>query len=92
MSVRAYRINKIDCNPVDSFNLWRHSAIVKWLENRNYLSSLNEDGCGIIEIPVEALEQMLKEVKMDTETKKCIKKDIEYARERNDYSVMYYCF
>lgn len=58
MSIRAYRINKIDFQKSETFNLWHDKALVEFLNSRiNLYASLDENGCGIVEIPIEILEK-----------------------------------
>ncbi len=90
MSVRAYRVNKIDHEECDSFNLWHDDKLMEFLDNEyGFYERLNGDGGGIAELPIEALREALEKVEMDKELKEAIQKDIE-ACEADGY-VTYYC-
>ena len=90
MSVRAYRITKIEYETPDSFNLWHDDELMEFLEKNDYLSALNLDSCGILEIPIEALQEAVDTVSMPEETKANLRKDIELCSEKG--CVTYYCF
>jgi len=94
MSVRAYRINEIRHEGIDSFNLWRHTDFLLELEKYGSLSQLDDDLSGILTIPVESLEEILQENPniVDPDTKEQLLKDIEWAKARDDYDISYYCF
>ena len=92
MSVRAYRINKIEQEKKDTFNLWRNQALAEYL---CIFDDLNE-GTGISEVSVgllqEALEEDRKDLPLEDFEIKAIKKDIAWAiKQQNDY-IQYYCF
>lgn len=89
MSVRAYRIEKIEYAHPDSFNLWHDTEFMEFLEKNDYLSQLNFDGCGILELPVEALQEAIDTVNIPEETKVKLRQDIEASP---DSYVLYYCF
>ncbi|HOJ15933.1 MAG TPA: hypothetical protein PLJ17_02205 [Syntrophorhabdaceae bacterium] len=91
MSVRAYRINKIDYEKSDTFNLWHHVGLVEILEDHGLLLQLNEDLNGILSIPVDLLEKIAKEHPDITDQTNLLK-DIEWAKALGEYDVTYYCF
>lgn len=103
MSVRAYKINKIDYEDTESFNLWHDEALVTELSNDGYLDSLNE-GSGIVEIPVKILSDILNEVipsgvdmgkpfiDLDGYTREKLTADVAWAREHDEDYLQYYCF
>ena len=62
MSVRAYRVIKIDCDAAATFNLWQDEKIRDWLVSCGYTDSLNMDGCGIMDIHRSAIEEALNEI------------------------------
>ena len=90
MSVRAYRVNKIEHEESDTFNLWHDDKLVDFLDREYGFFEHLSDGTGLVEVPIEALKEALEKVEMDDELKEAIKQDIE-AR-RDDGYVTYYCF
>lgn len=90
MSVRAYRVNKIDHECGDTFNLWHDDKLVEFLDREcGFYESLS-DGTGLVEVPIEALEQALERVEMDEELKGAIRRDIEACRDQS--YITYYCY
>lgn len=99
MSVRAYRVNKIEMEDTPTFNVWHHPEIVDFL---NVASQFSEDGCGYIEVSVERLQELVDaiasgEIKPNegetyNDVLAAIRKDIAWAKEENDDYVMYSCF
>ena len=56
MSVRAYRVNKIDYEQEDSFNLWHDDELVEFLDREyDFYEWMSNDGCGLVELPIEWL-------------------------------------
>jgi len=93
MSVRAHRINNIDYESYDTFNLWHDEKIIEWLEdNTSFYDNLNIDVCGIAELSIEDIEQMLKDLELDKDQVEQFKKDIEFAKKKGDTYVQYYIF
>jgi len=90
MSVRAYRVKRIEHEQSDSFNLWHDEGLVKFLEEKGCLSQLNDDLGGLIEIPIDVLKEALQKVNMSEETRISISKDIEICQDAG--YVTYYCF
>ena len=86
MSVRAYRINKIEYEKGNTFNLWHDQALMNEIE---YIigEQMGESGSGVFELQVELLENILKEVKdLDTDTRQALEKDVKWAKGKNrDY-------
>jgi len=63
MSVRAYRIKRIDYCQSESFNLWHHSKLTEFLQDEySIFDNLNE-GSGIFEIPTSILKKAVKQAK-----------------------------
>ncbi|TET41596.1 MAG: hypothetical protein E3J60_04135 [Dehalococcoidia bacterium] len=90
MSVRAYRVTKIEHEESDSFNLWHDDKLVDFLDREyDFFAGLTNEGTGLVEVPVEALQEALEKVDMDKELKEAIQKDIEACRD--DGYVTYYC-
>jgi hypothetical protein len=94
MSVRAYRINKIEREGSPTFNLWNSESILDFLRDEgSILSTLNEDSCGQLEVSVELWERVLKEVKdLDEYEIEAIKNDIAWAKENEEEYILYDCF
>lgn len=90
MSVRAYRVNKIDYEEYNSFNLWHDNELVDFLDREYGLYEGMSDGTGLVELPVEALEEAIKKLTLDDELVKALKRDIETCRESG--YVTYYCY
>ncbi len=93
MSVRAYRVINIETAHPNSFNLWHDSKLVDFFDQEyGFFEKLGDEGQGLTELPVEALERAIAEVEMDDEAKEALQKDIEFAREQDEDYVQYYCF
>ena len=91
MSVRAYRVKKIEHEESDSFNLWHDDKLVDFLDSEcNFFAGLTNEGTGLVEVPVEALRKAVEEVAIDEELKEAIQRDIEACRD--DGYVTYYCY
>jgi len=102
MSVRAYRINKIDFERSETFNLWHDEFVRDFFEGEGFFESLVDSG-GIGEISVGALQELSKlleeKAKKDKKNKEywqslkwSIDKDIEWAKQKSNEYVSYYCF
>ena len=90
MSVRAYRVIEIKHEPADSFNLWHDEELVEFFDTHyGFYDTLNE-GSGITELPVEALEEAIKELKLDDDVVQALKRDIEAGKDTG--YVSYYCY
>lgn len=93
MSVRAYRIDKIEIERGETFNLWHDGELMDFLDSEGCLASLNDDSCGILEVSVEQLKRALEEVdNLDEETKKAIKEDIDWIKRKKGEYILYDCF
>jgi len=93
MSIRAYRVIKIEHAESDSFNLWHDEELRDFFDrNYDFYGSLNDDCCGISELPVEALREALKKVNMSDDTREALQRDIEAAERAGDEFVSYDCF
>jgi hemerythrin len=101
MSVRAYRVNKIDFEKSETFNLWHDEFVRDFFEGEGFFESFSDSG-GIGDISVEALKELsgLLAEKIEKEKdkeywqslKESIDKDITWAEERGEACVVYYCF
>jgi len=92
MSVRAYRVNEIKMEKGSTFNLWHDSALFDFLTAEGYIDSLDSDCCGMIEINIDILKKAVKTVKLEKETKKQLKRDIKWTKERKKKYITYNCF
>ena len=90
MSVRAYRVTKIEYDHPNSFNLWHDEELMEFLDKNDCLSSLNSNSSGILEIPTEVLQEAIDKVNMPEETKANLCKDIASCSQQG--YVTYYCF
>ena len=90
MSVRAYRVTKIEYEHPDSFNLWHDDELMGFLDKNDCLGSLNSNSWGILEIPTEVLQEAIDTVHMPEETKNSLRKDIAACLQQG--YVTYYCF
>ncbi len=91
MSVRAYRVKKIDYVTPNSFNLWHDDKLVDFLDSEcDFFAGLTNEGTGLVEVPVEALQKAVEKLELDDELRKALMKDIEACRD--DGYVTYYCF
>lgn len=93
MSVRAYRVLKIE-TAGESFNLWHDIEVTRWLEKNTGFFESMVDGTGVMDVSIEDLEEMLKEIgdKIPEHVKKNIRDDIEFAKKQGDDYVTYYCY
>jgi len=90
MSVRAYRVIKVEHEPTDTFNLWHDDKLVDFFDREyGFYETLNE-GNGLTELPVEALQRAIKELELDPDVKQALQRDIEACQA--DSYVTYYCF
>jgi len=60
MSVRAYRVNKLEWENRATFNLWHDKEIIEWLENNtSFYDGLNSDcSSGITELSISDIERV----------------------------------
>lgn len=96
MSVRAYRVIKIERAENPSFNLWHDDRIIDFLdehEERQVSYDLGESG-GQIEVSVSTIKKLLKqkEIQLDEYHIKAFKDDIAFAKSQNDDYILYDCF
>lgn len=88
MSIRAYRVEKIELAKEDSFDLWHDVVLVDFFDREYGLyDSLNE-ATGLVSLPVEALKRALSELTLGVGLQKILTDDIK--KEHNGY-VQYYC-
>jgi len=90
MSVRAYRVAKIEHEESDTFNLWHDDKLTEFLDNEYGFYEQITEGGGLVDVSVEALQEALEKVEMDDELREAIQKDIEACRDKG--YVTYYCY
>lgn len=92
MSVRAYRINKIEQETNPSFNLWHDTELMDLFEGADgFYNGLNQDGNGTVEIPVSLLETALADLNLNEHTKKALLADVAWAKNKGQEFIMYSC-
>jgi len=94
MSVRAYRVIKIEYAQPNSFNLWHDDKLVDFLDREyGFFEGVNEGG-GLTEVPVEGLKEALAkpEFELDEYIVEALKRDIEAAEQEGEQYVQYYCY
>lgn len=93
MSVRARRINRIEYESDNTFNLSFDEELMDFLERKGFYESLNQDNVGITEVTVETLQEALDEVVgLDKDLRKSIETDIAWAKKKGEDYIQYYCF
>ena len=93
MSIIAHRVEKLEYGGED-FNLFNDEELIAFLdEEEDFYSNLNADGVGFIELPVETIKRVLKEVEtLDPSTKKALKEDLAWAEKKEKEYILYDCF
>jgi len=93
----AYAVTKIEWDSKGGFS-WHHPAW-DWLADCGYLNGLNEDSCGMVEIPVSVLEELGdykfrqdEGITMTRQEAAQLRYDAKQARKRGDEYIRYYCF
>jgi hypothetical protein len=90
MSVRAYRINEIKREKNSTFNMWNDINLRDFLEANDCLDKY-DDG-GQVEVSVELLKEAIRELELDKEIIKAIKKDIKWAEKKGEDYILYDCY
>ncbi|HPY88424.1 MAG TPA: hypothetical protein PLG34_10640 [Spirochaetota bacterium] len=91
MSIRAHRVNKMVIGK-ESFNLSFDEGISDYLEKCGYTTSLDFDSTGMIELSIEALEEITQLPNIDQNTREDIKNDVSWAKSKNKNYIFYYCY
>ena len=94
MSLRAYRVIKIECAQPNSFNLWHDDKLVDFLDQEyGFFEGMNAGG-GLTEVPVEGLKEALAkpELELDEYIVEALQRDIEAAEQEGDEYIQYYCY
>jgi hypothetical protein len=98
MSVGARRINKIEYEQGETFNLWQDKKVTIWLQNNTeFYDVLNSDLCGVAELPVETVEELINFLLHDNDpeykdTIEWLERDVKWAKDNKKDFLMYYCF
>lgn len=95
MSVRAYRIVKMELAVEPSFNLWSDVALIDFMKSHDgYYEWLNEEGTGTIEISVDLIEKVLSDFDFgdDRWEKESLEQDMDFAKSEGRDYVLYQCF
>jgi hypothetical protein len=87
MSVRAYRLIRMETEREATFNLWRDTEFMHLL-GRQVLYQLDETGTGLISLDLHSLQTALKVAKQE-ETRVILRRMIAHATA--DGSVEYWC-
>jgi hypothetical protein len=88
VSIRAYRVNKIEIERSSSFNLWHDDELMDFLEKNDCFAGFQ--GSGIVDIPKEILLEALDILALNDDIRQSLKRDIELSQD--DLFVTYYCF
>ena len=93
MSVRAYRVIKVERAASPTFNMWHDDKLRDFMEGENHIYEyLNMDNCGFADISVESLKDALSkasELELEDYTIEAIKSDIAWAAEQGDEYITY---
>jgi hypothetical protein len=92
MSIRAYRISKIEVEGNCSFNLWHDTGFMDFLDDEGCSQSLNDDGCGTIDIPVAAIIKYIKKHPRETDLITSLKEDVAWAKKKGHEDISYECY
>lgn len=95
MSVRAYKVNKIDYKETPSFNLWHDQQIIEFIDEQEagaFSGDLNESG-GLAFVKVTTIKLIIGQAKrfeLSPADVEILEDDIKDLGD-DDY-VQYYCF
>lgn len=92
MSVRAYRINKIETEADCSFNLWQDTELMDYLEEKEAITGCRDENGGQIEVSVSVLKDAVETLELESFIKEALLADIKWAEEKGDDYVQYYCY
>ena len=91
MSVRAYRINKLEWEKAPTFNMTHDEKLIDFFIKADPSPNTDADGCGIVEISVTTLQAAVDQ-NIDPERNEKLKEDIAWAKQKGDEYVQYTCF
>ncbi len=90
MSVRAYKVEQLKLGK-NSFNLSFDTKITDYLNRSGYTESLGVFSNGLLELPLEAVQEIVNFDGISDDTKKQLSEDIRWAKRRKIDSINYYC-
>lgn len=93
MDAKAYKVTSIEYEGKESFNCLDEEELLDFLGRRGLQDGRDMDGCGIIEVHVDTLQDALdsKELKLEARVRDALKADIDWAKGKDEESVMYVC-
>ena len=97
MSINAYRM-KLNTSEYEapSFDVWHDEKLIQLFnEQMQFFMCLNSYGTGMVDIPVEILEQAVNsagKLELDDDTVTRLQADLAHAKSNKDEVVTYYCF
>ena len=96
MSVRAYKVKKIEYETRPTFNLWHDEKIMEYFQDEfEPYESFTDNGNGFMYVPVRCLKYLIenkKEFALDNEDIELIKRDIEGFEDCENDLIEYICF
>lgn len=98
MSVRAYRVIKIEWAKQPTFNLWHDEKFIELfntIPSISLISQLSENGSGQVEFTVEGVQAVVNkaiELGLDPNTIAALKEDIVATKAVDDGYILYECF
>lgn len=93
MSIRAYRVTKLEHDWTHAFNSSRDSGFMAFLDKDQAVADLrNRWGQGLLQVHVEALQRALdsKDLQIDETVRKTLQADLAWAESRDEECVTYY--
>lgn len=93
MSVRAYKIKKIEWEEDPSFNVWLDDDIMDMI-SQEIRNTLDEGGGGFMEISIEKIKEVIEDLKKNGEPERAepLQRDVKEAEKEGDVYVKYMCF
>ena len=95
MSVRAYRINKIEQKQDCTFNMWHNTKLIDFFVDNEMWDGRNMDGVGNIELHIKTLKKAIKSAKkleLDDYIIKELKDDIVWLEKKDEEYIQYECY
>ncbi len=89
MSVSAYRVNAIECQERETFNLWHDEKVHEILDDAGYFDTLYE-GVGIVYLDVSFIRYEILP-RIFGHIKESFLKDLEWAEKNEQDLIKYFC-